>query len=380
MHVSEFYIDRKAMGAFWDFLNDCQGEASNIQTYGVPTIPAGGGALFPKFTKWHDEMKTRAEERMESVEKALQGAANSVSGALDFYNQTEDANAAKLDATYPGESTKSGLPSQQYQGPNASNDPPDVNDAYHEFRSSHPSEPLQRTELDTKELEPKVSGIEENLTQLANVLSPYWLITNAIEFILDQVGLDSATVGADTIFASFTGNWREWAQATARWQLVGKAYEGLANDLGKSERLELFWRGNASDAAQRYFKKLQSAVSAETPYYNDYLVPAYKEVIHVTYDALTVVNNCVQFVVDLALTAGISAVVQTPKLVEAILNAINVISAVITDYRAFDTRGPMTHWAASRKEPPCEIQRLRLDEKSYSLPSHGSGHVAGQTS
>jgi hypothetical protein len=374
--ADEFYIDHEGMRAFGRFIADCDNEARAIEISGIPRIPSGGGEFFSSLTKWHEGMSDRASERMTGAISTFGSARAGVSDAALFYLTTEKENAAKLDATYTATPTHDDSPDTdnrtKYRSPSQSTRTPA--DKFYTFNSSEPSRPLQQDELNINELTPdaeKVTSIEFWITTIGNLASPYTYITKAIEWLIEQALGNSVDVSMNSIYYSFTGSWEEWAQATARWQLVGDAYSNLAGDLEQVKYVELYWKGNASDAAQAYFKKLQGATAAETPYYNEFLVPAYREVIDITYSAVTVVGNMVQAVVDMVLTLGMSEVLKAPARVQLFLELYGLIGHSVATYREIVrtiAEGDF-NTAAGRPEPPCLIERLKLAERPYTHPS-----------
>lgn len=349
-----FTVDLEALGAFHKFLARATNQASDIartmQT-GMRIDPVNVGQFMSEVNALHDHAQRRAAQRADVVTNAYRASQYGISDALTWYEETEDAVEAELDAAYrriPARPTQDG---ERPALPRTLNGTPGEI-----FRDSEQVDTeVHKVGADVDELEPKLHEVEWWTNYISSWLSPMewvrWVLQKAI-------GVDPVA----EVIEAFSGSWTEFARVALVWRDCADAYEAMATNLGAYRYLEHYWTGNAADAASVYFELFKQGVEMEALYYREFLYPLYKEATEQVYDAYHIINTILNFIVDTVVTLGVGAVAKSPQIITKLQEMWDKASTLITGTKATLHGRRLALSDASSSEPISQLEQMILPE------------------
>lgn len=163
----------------------------------------------------------------------------------DFYESTDAAAAAALDATYTG---AEGFDVVYESAPDMTHAPMEMAD---------PSAALTEPAYDEGKFDPNPFGL---LSDWNNIFSPAVWVNTAVKEI---VGYDILGEAQNR----FAGDWTAFARAGAAFQVLAKCYQQLAVNTGEFAQLPRYWQGEALDLTVAFF------ADATYRLYNEEYVP-----------------------------------------------------------------------------------------------------------
>jgi hypothetical protein len=356
--LSGFKVNPETLRAYQLLLDTNVEFAQDIRLYpnsAYMTPASHTGTLYTEATLFDQRAHDRASERQGAVHDRLFWSAYGMEKAVEVYRRTDDANEARLDATYqksPGHK------------PATHGDP---------YPASFGSERIDHIladeveEIDPNGLKPKATAIEDGLNWISDQLSIYkW-----VQWILVKIGAgDPFTAMLNWI----SGDWKAWARAAYMWQNCGKAYEVVASNVDKHRELH-DWQGNAADAAYDYFSKVAAGIRAEKAFY-DLLFDRYKQITEVVYDAFKACDFILGFIIDTVVTLGAGAVVKIGTKAHYLIKLCDDIGTILNTANStvILLRMDVLDGSAGGSEPPCPIEQLAPPKDTPSGRGNGYRH------
>ncbi|MCX3061779.1 hypothetical protein [Streptomyces beihaiensis] len=257
------------------------------------------GGLWDKFFIDHVE-KTRQTKDIISRFSTVLGSSEKELGKTATWYQTVDlAQARKLDATYPGTSRPSPVHRTRPR-PGSGSTFQDVCDATGQLKPAGSANGWIQGHMAEFDFAPanKTAGT------LLDIASPTSLVNEGLKLAFDIDILGTASNW-------LTGDWQSYASCADAWHCMGNfCADVAANLMHGNQVLATTWRGNAADAAWKYFDNLARKLDAARDAFHS-LRDHYKDVAAAVFSLADVVKGAIVNICDLAAQAAIGAAAST---------------------------------------------------------------------
>ncbi len=201
-----------------------------------------GGQLWDLVAGDHDRYVSEAKKALQKVQRVLGTSAQELSKSAKYYRETDQGEASKMDATFPG-SKGAGSPPD---GGNAG-DFSDASSAADLLKTpSESSNPLVQYGQGHAD-EYNMNPIQKTLGSILDLGSPSAMAVEASKLLF---GFDPFGELNNWIL----GDWNKYNDCADVWGSLGGFCDAVAANLRKGTgNVALTWNGNASDAARVYF-------------------------------------------------------------------------------------------------------------------------------
>lgn len=109
----------------------------------------------------------------------------------------------------------------------------------------------------------------------------------------------------DEVIQWFAGDWESFAECASVWQNIGKACDGVAQNLKSgNSALDSTWDGNAADAAYNYFDELAKKLTGCRETF-DSLHSTYERLAHAAYSTAEAIKSVIGGIIDGLIIVGI---------------------------------------------------------------------------
>lgn len=225
----------------------------------------------------HSDVVHKAKASIKAFEETLEASQRELTRTAGYYTSTDKAEAAKVDATYPGGSGRPAGTDAETGGFS------DVNDATGSFSEPKKSiwEQVQQGAQDRMDglIWDRVDSVTAEGANPAlgllgiglDLVSPSTLVNEAIKFVFNFDLFGEAA-------KMLAGDWASYDECSQAWDALSSFFSGVSGNVLKGNNLlSESWAGNASDIRYDYFKGIFDKLD-ETGDCFDTLESAYEEV------------------------------------------------------------------------------------------------------
>lgn len=290
----EFYVDAGGLDGLYNQLVRASGDAADTLEYTKRHCDLSWDAegLIMIFMGPHDhayESLTNATTRLQDL---AQGAGTQINRAQLDYAKTDNAAAARVDATYPGATDPASLRSTLGQGR------PDLVAQRAGFADvAEPTARLRGPEY--------AVGIEMwSINPLADLISPAaWLRQVSIWLF----GVDPFEGWAK----QFSGDWQAYVYCGAAMGIVGTAVHDIGRNLvAGAADVSTVWRGNAAEAEQE-FQVALGAAAMDLEVACRQFDQLYRQAAEATKNLFEVVSGMMSDLIDILIIINVASAVGT---------------------------------------------------------------------
>lgn len=193
-------------------------------------------SLFGRVGLKHKEIMSLVHQGFSNSGKALGGSAQSLIEVAQYYQSTDEANAAMVDATIPHTKTY-----------------------YKEFNDPDPSLtglPDAAGQLVAPQVPADYPDPLNPIRNVLNVVTESGFVEAAVTSLLGWNPYERAGV-------LFGGDWRAFAQAGYAFGAAGKCAQMICENMQRAnDAVAETWHGNAADAAHYYFVELSGDINS----------------------------------------------------------------------------------------------------------------------
>ncbi|MFI9647852.1 hypothetical protein ACIHAA_16340 [Streptomyces sp. NPDC052040] len=201
-----------------------------------------GGKLWDLVAGDHDHYVSEAKKALEKVRGVLETSGRELTGTAKYYRDTDQDEAAKLDATYP----RSKAPSLGSAGD--PHDFSDVEDAMETLKAPGGGSGSSFVAyLAGHGDEYRMNPVQKTLGTALDLGSPSAMAVEASKLLFD---FDPFAEITNWVF----GDWNKYNDCSSVWGSLASFGDAVAANVRKgNQNVGLSWDGNAADAATVYF-------------------------------------------------------------------------------------------------------------------------------
>lgn len=303
--MTGFYVYDPALRDFSRLLGqsaqDSQQAEQYVQRRCTMDPPTAKGVF--SYLEWHHAAVQRAAMgAFTRLTTLLESSGQGMTDAASYYQQTDAALAAQIDATFP-EVKRGGTPNyppaRPYPGIRQGIDPP--------------------TDLVLPSVPDYVNPLQPLLDAQSILSATNW----ALKILTEILGYNPL----DKAIEFFTGDWEQYGMVSEGWNSLANFTEDLTGNISHGLGvLNEFWGGNAENAAWSYFTGLDQAVGPVAGTFGK-LRYYYNMAAYVTFEASQFIAGEIIAMVDLVVAIGLTAA----AVLQAGLDPANDAAAVADD-------------------------------------------------
>ncbi|SFQ50713.1 hypothetical protein SAMN05421810_108162 [Amycolatopsis arida] len=372
--MSGFDVDEHALRAYAQLLKRYAGHATDLKKYitnggpevGVAFVPRGTFdvyVVYRELAKVHLMHLMRANERLGTMVQVAEDSAENLDRAATYYETTDEEVAAEFDRHLAGDHERD-YPTGG--GGEIRKDKP--LEVYRKFEDNRdPADVVRKYERTAPSVEEYYDLRQDQLVGDARWLMDHLGLTVWVRELLEEIcGVDPLAV----IVRYLGGDWHAWYEATCVWEATGAATRTMGSNVGLRRRMEWYWHGVAADTAQGYFARVEEATHAEgDEYYDNYLVPFYRDVTRALVETYDTVNSLVNALLDTVVGIGVAKLAnlvasgKAAEVVKLIRDTWDMITDRMSAFQELTKERTTAHLG---DEPPCDMESL----KRYVHPVH----------
>jgi uncharacterized protein YukE len=271
----------------------------------------GGSELWGQVVSQHEALTERVEAALTRYQNVLRVSSAELSRSGDYYFKTDRAEAAKVDATYPGgakgntEATSLevavGFRDREDAQASLAADP---EAGFFEARFNGLMGNRASSIQGNLDKGNELAALGDGIGVILDFTSPSALINEGIKLAFNRDILDEC--------AQFVaGDWNEFNNFTKAWEKLAKFFDSVsANVSGGNQALSGTWEGRAAATAFEYFdglsKKLEELADSLAA-----LTGHYGEIAAQIVSFVNVLKACITTIMDLAIEVALKAAVGT---------------------------------------------------------------------
>lgn len=286
-----FSVEPATVTNYADVIRDQGQHADKARQYASAhlNIDFAGEGVINVLSGAHQTVARQVEDSMARLSASCAAAQTELRRAISFYQSTDAANAARLDASYPGNDAPPPLP------PPIS--PPATTTRNTAIRELNAPE----ARLTDPVAPPGYQNPLDPINAVSNVLSPTWWISQVLKDTINVDPIDFAS-------KAFAGDWEAYAKCSNVFHCLSYLCGDVRDNIDlNTKQLSPAWQGHAANTAYEYF----GAVTRSLAGYQQTLVQLrdlYASESRGVWEAANAVGGGIQSMMDKIFWMGVEAI------------------------------------------------------------------------